>query len=781
MQGKIRIAVALAALAVLAALPARAAADGKDCSPGACVILVEVDGLEPEDVTQTGTPFLWLLAHPHGDDTTGAVVGNALAGRNGFMWEAARAPMSASTAASAASLLTGANPEQHGITADEMAVPGADGKLRLQRLAPAGVDGAMTALPNKQTATLFSMVTTEDRGAAAFIGDPGVANLLSDELQTAEPAWSPSATPQGEDPRLCDVPRSAPFDATNAQADLSTAANRPCPANDVQTMNAAFDGLNGEKKTPAFTYIHLAELGHVKQLTGDPDGPAVNEDPQIKRALADLDGSLATFVGRLVSQQAGSNLGGVWDKAVVVVTGNHGYETTPIHQRAPDPSAPNDPTRTLGDFIENEGEQGKTVFVPQGTMGTVYWPGAPADKLKGLAQKIRDACTCVDQVIATRALPGWAQTLGDHQSWYLDPLSGTKRTGAGGDLIVTLKPGWAFGRAVATEPARVTPSLVPNPVTPGDLDNPYNASAGGPRNRSIALLMDGPTSLVRQVKGSWLATKSSAENPLTAGGCSDAAGQGFKTANDPAKVGDDADARGHECQAETVDIPLSIAALLQARVPAKQIAQQGRLLKEAIPTLKLGDDDEDLGPPPPPEEPPPPPPPPIIISRNSVQVIPAKKPKDPFPFHGLIRRLKARVVDMKGRPLSAARRGATMTSIEVSADFGKPQSIVRLTFYKRGRKGSKGVARRLVAIAKFKPFPVKRGPAKLRLKVPAQFAPQYIGISIQEIVTVAKTGAASTGNAKSIEKPVGPRAGGIAAIDNAEWLHRRKPLKKGGR
>src|SRR6476661_562800 len=135
MQGKMRIAAVLAALVALAALPARAGANGATCSPGACVILVEADGLEPEDVTQAGTPFLWTLAHPHDN----AVTSTALGGRNGFMWEAARAPMTASTAASAASLLTGANPEQHGITGDEMAIPDADGKLREYRLAGADV------------------------------------------------------------------------------------------------------------------------------------------------------------------------------------------------------------------------------------------------------------------------------------------------------------------------------------------------------------------------------------------------------------------------------------------------------------------------------------------------------------------------------------------------------------------------------------------------------------------------------------------------------------------
>jgi hypothetical protein len=336
------------------------------------------------------------------------------------------------------------------------------------------------------------------------------------------------------------------------------------------------------------------------------------------------------------------------------------------------------------------------------------------------------------------------------------------------------KSSWAFGRAVATGPVPIPTVVGKDTVKPGpDLDNPYLASAGGPRDRPIALLMNGPPTLVRQVKTDTMHAKDYSESPGTADGCHDG-GLSFSKANTPGAAGDDAAAKGHECQAETVDIPLSIAALLRVSVKADQIAAQGRLLKEAIPSLKVDEPQEDTGPLPEPDPGPPPAPPPVIIERNSIQVIPTRRPKDPFPFQGLIQRLRARVVDSKGRPLAKTRRGAKMTGIEVSADFGKPQSIVRLTFYKKGRKRSGGVARRLVAIARFKPFTIKRGPAKLRLRVPDQFAPQYIGVSVQQVVTVGRTGAAATGNAKTVEKPIGPKAGGIAAIGDAKWLHQRK-------
>jgi hypothetical protein len=492
----------------------------------------------------------------------------------------------------------------------------------------------------------------------------------------------------------------------------------------------------------------------------------------------------------VATAQSATNLGDVWNNALLIVTGNHGYESTPLHNRVPDPDAATNPTSSFADYLAREGRMNpdgtpSTVLVPQGTVGTVYAPGTPAADLQALVAKIRQGgdagCValagtpCIEDVLslAPAGLPGADALLKKHPSWYLDPLVKDKRTGVGGDLLVILKPGWAFGRAVATGPVPI-PSVVSSsvPARP-ELDNPYLASAGGPRNRSIAMLMNGPTRLVRQVKNDAMRAKDYTENPATADGCHDA-GLAFGKSNAQAGIGDDAAAKGHECQAETVDIPLSIATLLQVSVKANQIAAQGRLLKEAIPSLKVPEPDVDLGPQEEPDPGPPPAPPPVIIERNSVQVIPARRPKDPFPFKGLIQRLRARVVDSKGRPLAKTRRGAKMTGIEVSADFGKPQSIVRLTFYKKGRKRSGGVARRLVAIARFKPFTIKRGPAKLRLRVPDQFAPQYIGVSVQQVVTIGRTGAAATGNAKTVEKPIGPKAGGIAAIDDAKWLHQRK-------
>src|SRR5436190_20542018 len=157
-QGSLRTGiVALAALAALAGLATGTsrvrAAGTEDCKPN-CVVLIEVDGLEPEDVTQATTPFLWAMAHPQqrSSDQLSQADAELLAGRGGFMWQAARAPMSASTATSALSLLTGANPAQHGIVADEFMEQntGADTKtapLKPVQLAAAGDTAAGAATP----------------------------------------------------------------------------------------------------------------------------------------------------------------------------------------------------------------------------------------------------------------------------------------------------------------------------------------------------------------------------------------------------------------------------------------------------------------------------------------------------------------------------------------------------------------------------------------------------------------------------------------------------------
>src|SRR5688572_30204762 len=100
------VSLALLVGSVLAAkLPSAGAATGV-CP---CVVLIEVDGLEPKDVTPETTPFLWELAHPGEGQQLDE--GN----RAGWTWQAPRSVMSAGTAANSAALLTGSYPKQNGI------------------------------------------------------------------------------------------------------------------------------------------------------------------------------------------------------------------------------------------------------------------------------------------------------------------------------------------------------------------------------------------------------------------------------------------------------------------------------------------------------------------------------------------------------------------------------------------------------------------------------------------------------------------------------------------
>src|SRR5207247_8772511 len=67
----------------------RARADAGSC-PNFCVILIEVNGLEPKDVSPATTPFLWGLAHPGNQGDTAASGRPGLSGRAGHVGGAAR-------------------------------------------------------------------------------------------------------------------------------------------------------------------------------------------------------------------------------------------------------------------------------------------------------------------------------------------------------------------------------------------------------------------------------------------------------------------------------------------------------------------------------------------------------------------------------------------------------------------------------------------------------------------------------------------------------------------
>ena len=746
----------VAALAGLAAGAASAHALATDC-PNGCVLLLEVNGLEPGDVSREQTPFLWALAHPNataGDDELQAALGQAasavLQNRNGFTWQAARAPMTAGTAPAAATLLTGANPDFHGILADEVLDVEADPvtppvrRLRAREDQGGGVAEPFESISSRASG-LFELVANEaivPPPTASFIGDPALATLLGEELVEQNPEldrrWDPAVDNAG-DPSLCPLPRTVPVSPDGGgPSDVEGAATRQCPSRDAATLNAAFQSLTSNTKTPVLTYVHLAELGRLKQLLGEPEAAA---------ELSRIDEELAAFV---VGLGRHPNTSDGFGQTLVVLTGNHGYEQTPLEQRVPHPT---DSNQDFAAFVKEKSDDGQATFVGQGTIGTVYWPGASAEKLAMLSAEIEGACDCIEEVAPVATLSQL------HATWYLNPLTiDGVPSGAGGQLLVTTAPGWAFGR---TTPAEAADDATDTEKYAAEATNPYLASAGGPRNRAVALILNGPKSRIRQVENGQLWVK-----PGPDGACGTQRAD-VPTANDPAAMADDANAPGHECQPETVDVALSIAAMLKIPLGA-QLAPQARFLNEAF-TPALGFDEpepepeEDL-----PDPEPPPEPEPIIILSSGLRVVPPRPPRDPFPYRGLVRRIRVAVTDSNGRPYAKAKRGTRLSSIRVRADFGKPTSLVTLTFYKRIRQPTGRPGGKLYAIARFKPFVVKRGPVQLKLRIPSQFRPTHLGLSVREVEVQADGGTT----------PVGRAGGGIAKITDAGRLH---TIKKGRR
>jgi hypothetical protein len=157
-----------------------------------------------------------------------------------------------------------------------------------------------------------------------------------------------------------------------------------------------------------------------------------------------------------------------------------------------------------------------------------------------------------------------------------------------------------------------------------------------------------------------------------------------------------------------------------------------------------------------------------------------------FDFNGLVRHLTARVVDDHNRTYAKAPAGANLSSIRLEGDFGKPESAVTLTFYRRVsvRRGhrARGAVTQLKALARFDPFVVKRGHVVIRLKVPRTFSPTHIGVTVQEVAR-GKAQPSSRGTQPCTkvkpQKPLrfsclGPKRGVIAPVLDAARLHKRK-------
>jgi hypothetical protein len=710
-----------------------------------CTILIQVDGLEPQDVSQAGTPFMWGLAHPN---ETSPAPGQA--GRHGFIWGSARTGMGATTAASTASLLTGSYAELHDVPTDDFIDPTqASARFRLG----GGAEGfEMTSADNIRRETLPQAITGAGGNVGEYSGDPALANYTNADAIGDNASWVPDSSTGN--PAYC-----APPDPLGTPVPPPPPA--ACPANDAVTLQNALSGLQNQTSSGiGFAFIHLAEVGAVKRK---------GSDAEVGQALTSTDAAIQQFVTSYSDATGSPSTAAKWPDTILFVVGDHGYESTPVAQRVPDPTAASDPTRDLTDYVEGL-SPGHLSLIQQGTLATVYYRGdEPARratiadaKAKIEAVNQASACApngCIEEVLYTQPDPVSGATTdtvaAQHPSWHIDGLSTTgAHTGVSGDLVVVMKPGWAAGRQASP--------LNPSAHQIDDV-NGYNASSGGPRNRPIAAFVNG-----------------SADNIKA----------GTATSSDNSDPGDDANAAGHEGQAETVDFAPTIGAFM--KIPIDSIQLQGRLLQEAFrnPLALFNPDEEPLPEPAPEPEPPPLPPP---LPPPAVVVEP---PKDPFTFTGLVQHVKAQVVDDSKAALAFAKapRGATFSTIQISGDFGRPKSQVVLTFYqsakpkkkKKGKKKAPGkgkaAARSLKAIVRFDPFVVTRGKVTIKLKVPAQYAPTHIGVSVQEVRDRAPGSAPPAGSTRkrplSSFEPFGPISGALVQIRDSLRLHTRKGAAK---
>jgi hypothetical protein len=383
-----------AAIVVLGGSPAPASAATVGCSQ-TCVILVEVNGLEPKDVTKATTPFLWALAHS-GDATNDPVANNypALGGRNGWAWQAARSVMSTGDGPATAALLTGDTAEQSGIPADNFAVPSPSpsGQTTLKYYATGGsipTPDCQAADPCDPAAqiglggqTVLSEAQSSGQSVGIWLGDPALCTIVNAGLNPASglmfdkvpgtgsgtlvdisnpqqggpqsncPAlWTPTASPgstcpngqpcyEGESP-YCPPPADWPVVGGNTYYPAA------CPATDEEVLGQAVQDMTGSSSSyPSLSFLYLAGVGKAKQLAGDSDcfaelgcGTAnaaglAAEPPAVSRALQSTDAALAAFASALAQ-----NAPTAWSHTYLMVVGSHGYEPTPTPLRIPDPNA----------------------------------------------------------------------------------------------------------------------------------------------------------------------------------------------------------------------------------------------------------------------------------------------------------------------------------------------------------------------------------------------------------------------------------------------------------
>ena len=829
-RAALMLSLALLAGTVLAAKLPTAGAAAPGCP---CVLLIEVDGLEPKDVTQETTPFLWELAHP----ADGELIENS---RAGWTWQAPRAVMSAGTAANAGALLTGSYPEQHGVAADEFVV-GVD----TNRLQEQPVDAEQITVASYESEFLPQTIAANEelgKEAAMFVGNPALSGLTDIEEIPNSLKWYPTNTdPENPpSPAYCDVPRNVPDDP-----DAAAAYEPRCSATDMVTTNRALDGLNGaDGAKVAFTYMHLAELGVIKRRDGDvapsdyaeasEDGSAAEQS--VPHALAQTDAAIAQFVQRYQDSTASPVTGPKWDDTFIFVVGSHGYETAPQVKRLPAPQGATEPD--LEAYVE---KTGKLAYSPYGSMATITAKSGTADEkrreLEAVAAQLKQdgpveqACRamvpqeagseCVKEVLYVRdgVLPSPSASdakslAATHPDWNFDHLSDAGvPTRASGDLLVVTEPGWGAGRPA---PVQQTEGDGSGELPVSDNPDTYLGVAGGPRNRAVAAIVNGPGGEqgVRQLPTGvdhYPVRKSPDEGAFDPSPSDEAFATVFDANRDPS---DDTGLDGYERQPETIDFAPTIAALLGVGISSDQLPEhETRFLQEAF-LRELKFPDLEAPPPPPPlqcadgvdndgdgnvdladlgcsseedddesDEPPPPTPEPEVIILPPPPVPEPPPPPKSWDYRGLVKNLRAAVGNKRGRIFPSVRPRSKLDYLILRADFGKPLASVKLSFYKRQRTEQARSGRRRVVVktlASFDPFSIRRAKnARLTLKVPAVFKPTHVGVVVQRARKLSGREAAVARRKKlPLFKAYGARKGGIYRIKNARRLHTVAPQKK---
>lgn len=340
------------------------------------VLLIVVDGLDAREVTDETTPVLSRAWH-----TSPWCPGTR-----------SRASMPTRTNSNHATLMTGVEPEMHGITGNAVWDRGTRSVRKL---------GTASDL---ETETIFTIARREARGlrTAAAVGKPKLGLMFS--------ADGTRQTPPDE---LWDART-----ASDAARDEVTGY-----AYDATTLAAARSLV--EHAAADFLFINLSDVDRVSHGSGP-------HSPQASETRRRTDAALGAFLEWLTTRPD-------WTSTTVVITADHGFD-----------AITNPPIR-FADVLKAKGIRGLAA-VGDGGIGHVYvTPGTPdarGIRLLAAARRVALETPGIEEALYRRPSPtdgDTAHTLASvHPDWRIDH----ERSG---DLILVTKLGWQIVDGSAVE------------------------------------------------------------------------------------------------------------------------------------------------------------------------------------------------------------------------------------------------------------------------------------------------------------------------------------------